>query len=66
MIRIEKGYSQDFVADKLGVSQPCYSMTEKNAEKTSYSTLKKIAFILGVSVLFLLDIDSSSYIEFHR
>lgn len=49
IIRECRGFSQDYMAQKLGVKQPTYSSYEA-ADKLADDTLFKIAEILGVSV----------------
>lgn len=49
--RIMRGFSQEYMADKLSVAQNTYSKYENNAEKLPYETLEKIADVLGVSVV---------------
>ena len=41
LLRLLKGYKQQFVADKLGISQQAYSKLEKK-EKINESLLKEI------------------------
>jgi transcriptional regulator with XRE-family HTH domain len=50
-IRIGRGYSQDFMANALGMKQANYSKIETNKKvKIEEELLKKIADILGVGV----------------
>lgn len=49
IIRECRGFSQDYMAQKLGVKQPTYSSYEAS-DKLADDTLFKIAEILGVSV----------------
>ena len=48
--RIELGYSQEYMADKLGISQSSYSRKENGTEKMSVVELSKIVDILGMSL----------------
>lgn len=50
ILRENFNYSQEQVADKLGLSQQAYSLIEKNPEKTSLKYLQKIADVFSVSV----------------
>jgi len=60
-IRESLGYSQEYVADQMNISQQMYSKIEKNPERTAYDRLKKLAFILQVDVITLLaDNDQSN------
>lgn len=54
MIREVRGYSQEYMADKLGMAQNSYSRIENNQTKLSAEVLQKIATILGVSPMDIL------------
>jgi transcriptional regulator with XRE-family HTH domain len=58
-IRVNKGFSQESLAEKLGISQAAYSKMEKRAGNCSFYTLQKIAVALQVSVTYLVDIDET-------
>jgi transcriptional regulator with XRE-family HTH domain len=45
------------------MSSSAYGQIERKASQSSYETLKKIADSLGVSILFLLDVESNEYKE---
>ena len=49
-LRVMKEYSQEYMAYRLGVSQPTYCRIEKNGQKINFQTLIKIASILETSV----------------
>ena len=50
-IRLARGYSQDYISKKLGISQKEYSKIERNEKiKLDEVLLDKIANSLGVSV----------------
>ena len=49
-IRMEKGFSQKEIAEKLGVSQPSYAQYENGKRNPKAETIKKIADALGVSI----------------
>lgn len=55
-IRKQKGYSHEYVAHELDISQVAYSKLEKNETKLSVERLYKLAEILEVNVGELLDI----------
>lgn len=50
-IRKEKGFSQEFVAEKLGIKQPAYSRYFQVQDDMKISLLEQIADILEVSVV---------------
>lgn len=49
-IRLEKNFSQDYLAKKLGLSQKAYSKIENNESKLSVENLQRISEILNVPV----------------
>lgn len=53
-IRQSLGFSQDYVASQIGISQNAYSRVELGVAKLSIDRMLKIAFILGVSPIDLL------------
>lgn len=59
-IRILQDISQDFVADKLDISQPAYSKIESNETKLTFDKVEQIASILGVEVDEILNFDKSN------
>ncbi len=63
IIREVNGYSQDYVAEKIGISQSAYSRIERKAGSSSFYTLQKVASALNVSLLFLVDIENEKFIE---
>lgn len=56
VIRKEKGYSHEYIAHELNISQVAYSKLEKNDTKLTVERLFKIAEILDVEIGELLDI----------
>lgn len=54
-IRTEKGYSQEYMAEKLGMAQNNYSKIERGATKLTLKRLQDISNILDVSLSFLLE-----------
>jgi transcriptional regulator with XRE-family HTH domain len=57
LIRESQGYSQDYIAIKLDITQQAYSVIEKNPERATLSRLKEIAAILQVPLVTLLGED---------
>ena len=53
-LRTALGYSQEFVAKKLKMTQQSYSSLENNPERASLQQLKQLAEILKVSLMALL------------
>jgi len=54
-IREQKGYSQEFMASQLNISQPSYARIESQEIKLSIERLQKIATILETDILTFLD-----------
>lgn len=59
-IRLQKGYSHEFMALELNISQVAYSKIEKNETKLTVERLFKIAEILEVKIDDILDIQPSN------
>lgn len=66
-IREQLGYSQEYVANQLGITQQSYSSIEKKPENATLKRLKEIASILQVSFVTLVGEDDV-YIQqnFHQ
>ncbi|WP_428232330.1 helix-turn-helix transcriptional regulator [Flavobacterium sp.] len=60
-IRELKNYTQEYMADQLGVTQAGYSKIEKGKTILSYVKLVEIARILEVSVEDVISFDSQRY-----
>ncbi|MCP2028256.1 transcriptional regulator with XRE-family HTH domain [Flavobacterium sp. HSC-32F16] len=60
-IRELKNYTQEYMADQLGVTQAGYSKIEKGKTILSYIKLVEIAKILEVSVEDIISFDSQRY-----
>lgn len=60
-IRELKNYTQEYMADQLGVTQAGYSKIEKGKTILSYEKLVEIARILEVSVEDVISFDSQRY-----
>jgi transcriptional regulator with XRE-family HTH domain len=56
-LRIGKGYSQEYLAEVLAVSQKTYSNMENNKSSISIKTLKKIAEEYKIDLIELLSDD---------
>ena len=48
--RVRIGYSQEQMADKLGVSRATYNRYETNPDKLNVKTLRKISALLGCDI----------------
>ena len=56
-LRTEKGYTQDYVAEKAGISQAGYFRLEANKFKRQPNEiLEKVAIVLGTTVEYLTSI----------
>lgn len=62
-IREEKGYSHEYMAHMLDLSQVAYTKLEKGQTKLTLERLYKIAEILEVEVGNLLDIESNNQLN---
>lgn len=60
-IRELKNLTQEYMAEKLGITQAGYSKIESGATKLSYSKIESISKILDVKVEELLAFDSQKY-----
>jgi transcriptional regulator with XRE-family HTH domain len=58
LLRIARGYSQEYMADRLGISQAAYSKLERRAGNSTVYTLEKVANVLGVTLVFLVDVNN--------
>lgn len=59
-IREGKNLTQEEVAAKCGMSASAYGQIERNASKSTYDTLLKIAQALDVSITFLVNIENEA------
>jgi transcriptional regulator with XRE-family HTH domain len=50
-IRTGKPYSQEYMADNLGIDQVGYGLIENGKRKLKYETLEQIAIIFGMNVI---------------
>lgn len=58
-IRELKGYSQEFLASKIGISQRAYSKLEMNQIKISWDRINSIAEILDIDPIEMLTFDDN-------
>ncbi len=58
-IRTLKGYSQDYMSEKLKISQPAYSDIENSKTKIGLETVNSIADIFQIEVDDLLNFDEN-------
>ncbi len=62
-IREAKKLTQDEVSFRCNISTSAYGQIDRKAHCSTYFTLSKIADALGVSLLFLLDVDNPEVFE---
>jgi transcriptional regulator with XRE-family HTH domain len=55
--------NQTEISERMNISSSAYGKIERNANKSSYETLLKVANALRVSVKFLLDVNETNYKE---
>ena len=67
MLREGIGFSQEYVANKLNITQQAYSKLEKNPDTATLERLRKLSEILGVNVNSIVG-DDDIYIQqnFHQ
>lgn len=59
-IRLLKGFSQENMADMLGISTTAYGDIERNKTELTISRATEIAKVLGVGIVDLMDIELHS------
>ena len=62
-IREAYGLTQSDISFRMYISSASYGKIERNANRSSYETLSKVASAFGVSLQFLLDTNKKNYIE---
>lgn len=62
IIRESNGFSQEYVASKLDLSQQAYSNIEKNPENASVKRLRQLSQVFSVPVTSLIG-ESEQYIQ---
>ncbi|MDG2356844.1 MAG: helix-turn-helix transcriptional regulator [Polaribacter sp.] len=55
-LRLEKEYTQDYVGDRLGMSQKSYHRLENGHSELKVKTLLKLSTILEVDVSYFLEV----------
>ena len=55
ILRTQKNYTQDYLAQKIGVSQKAYSKLEKNEIKLSVDALMRISEALEIPVQYFFE-----------
>jgi transcriptional regulator with XRE-family HTH domain len=58
LAREARGYSQEFIAKKLGITQQAYSQGEKNPDSMTLKRLRELSKILDVPLLTLIGEDN--------
>jgi transcriptional regulator with XRE-family HTH domain len=59
MLRESKGYSQEYVANKMGLTQQAYSSMEQNPDKITLKRLHELSTMLQVKIVALIGEDDS-------
>lgn len=54
-LRVLKGYSQEYVADTLSISQKSYSLLENDKTEISLTRLERVAEVFEVSLFQILE-----------
>lgn len=62
IMRESQGYSQEYVATKLNLSQQAYSNLEKNPDNVSIKRIKELAEILSVPLTSIIG-EEDTYIQ---
>ncbi|MCC9065696.1 helix-turn-helix domain-containing protein [Flavobacterium piscisymbiosum] len=62
-IRIIKGYSQEYIADLLEISQSAYSDIERGKTKINLVRLKKVALIFELEVNYIMDFNDNQFLR---
>lgn len=66
VLREMKGYSQDFMAEKLNISQKQYSRIESGNAKLDVDRLKQISEVLEIDPSILLNDDTVTFNNFKK
>ncbi len=59
-LREKKGFSQEYIAEKLGINQSTYGKLERNISNITLDRLYKIANVLEEDIITLLNISRES------
>lgn len=65
-LRLSCGYTQENVADALGIARPTYSYYELGMTTPDIETVRKLAKIYGVPFMYLADPGDQPDVELHR
>ncbi len=65
LIRKHLGYSQEYMAIQLNVSQATYNRMERNIKNIKLEQLEQICEILGVEMPLLLSTDDLNHLIVH-
>ncbi|PBJ15904.1 helix-turn-helix domain-containing protein [Flavobacterium sp. ACN6] len=60
-IRELKNYTQEYMADQLGITQAGYSKIEKGKTSVSFEKLQKLSLILDLPVENIINFESQKY-----
>lgn len=59
-VRELKNYSQEYIAEKLNISQPAYCKIEKSDNSLTFSKIEKIALILEIDPMELINFNEQA------
>lgn len=62
-LRNKKGYTQDYVADILGIEQSTYSRLESDKMQPNSELLPELAKLYGISILDLFPDEERQYVN---
>jgi len=62
-LRSKKGYTQDYVADILGIEQSAYSRLESDKMQPNSELLPELAKLYGISILDLFPDEERQYVN---
>lgn len=62
-IREAMGLRQSELAYRLDISPSAYGQIERNAHKSTFETLYKIARAMNISLTYLIDLDEEEEVE---
>jgi len=54
-LRNEKGFSQEYMAGRLGITQSAYCKIEKEDRKINFDNFNKIAVVLEIDMLKIIE-----------
>jgi transcriptional regulator with XRE-family HTH domain len=61
-VRELQNYTQDYVAEKLGITQSAYSKIERDEVDITFSKLQKICEVLSVSLADIINLEAKNII----